>query len=88
MKESLNEIDSGVLKSQVWFHIALTSADAPPTDMRDDEKLINFYCDICQRGKCGNKQKKSFSCSSSQAFCLCQYSIDFSADFIDSLEYC
>lgn len=58
MKEPLNEIDSGVLKSQVWFHIALTSADALPTDMRDDEKLINFYCDICQRGKCGNKQKK------------------------------
>lgn len=54
-----------------------------------DEELINFYCDICRRGKCGNKtEKKKFSCSSSQALCLCQNSIDFSADFIDSLEYC
>lgn len=33
-KEPLNEIDSGVLKSQVWFHIALTSAGAPPISSR------------------------------------------------------
>lgn len=60
-KELLNEIDSGVLKSQVWFHIALTSASAPAISSRHvrDEKLINFYCDICRRGKCENKQKKS-----------------------------
>lgn len=53
--EPHNEIDSGVLESQVWFHIVLTSAGALLTDVRD-EKLINFYCDICRRGKCGNRK--------------------------------
>lgn len=54
-KESHGEIDSGILKSQVWFHFVLTSAGALPTDARD-ERLINIYCDICWRGKCGNRK--------------------------------
>lgn len=58
-REPLNEIDSGVLKSQVWFHIALASAGIPSADVQD-EKLINFYRDICRRGKFGSKGEKKF----------------------------
>lgn len=46
VKELLNGIDCGVLKSQVWLHIALTSAGAPA---------------ISSRQTCGTRSSSTFT---------------------------
>lgn len=46
---------SGVVSHR--FNLSQRSRYLISTDVQG-EKLINFFCDICLRGKCGNKQKK------------------------------
>lgn len=87
LKEQLNEIDSGVLKSQVWFHIVLTSASTSAISSRQTRSSSTFTVTSAREESVETNGKK-FSCSSSQAFCFCQNSIDFSADFIGSFGYC
>ncbi|KAF0033483.1 hypothetical protein F2P81_013549 [Scophthalmus maximus] len=52
VKDPLSEIDGGVRKSQVRLRVAHISHMRRKT-------LINFYWDICWRGKCGNKRNSS-----------------------------
>lgn len=83
-KELLNDTHRGVLRSQVWFHIGLTSARVPAILSQQTRNSSNFTVTSAREESVGqNETTQKFSCFSSKAFCLCHNSIDFPADFVD-----
>lgn len=71
-KELLNETDSGVLKTQVWFHITLTSASAPASSSRQTHttRRSSTFTVTSAGEESEETNRKKFSCFSSQAFCF------------------
>lgn len=88
MKEPLNKISGGVIEVlgvvSHCFNLSWRSSYLYLIVGREAHQLLLWH--LPERKVW--KQTENFSCSSSQALCLSQNSIDFSANVIDSFEYC